>query len=196
MVSSWQGQSPKCKVIKGFSLECCVVFGSSYVSDKNYLLILTDLLMMIIKYYCLKEIDDTAFKKQMHSGWWGLSRKTISLLYLRHKNFSCGIFFCFMSPPFNTTMLCNFKSFLPTERGLNLRIFTWTPRCLLVWIPSWFYFSSFHFIYSPEQNSIWWQALFWISLFIWQVLSLHKKCSQKNQWYNRQKDDGSLVVFI
>ena len=97
--------------------------------------------MMIIKYYCLKEIDDTAFKKQMHSGWWGLSRKTISLLYLRHKNFSCGIFFCFMSPPFNTTMLCNFKSFLPTERGLNLRIFTpWKPRCQLVWIPSWFYF--------------------------------------------------------
>ena len=39
--------------------------------------------------------DDIAFKKkQMHSGRWGPSRETISLLYLRHDHFSCGIFFC------------------------------------------------------------------------------------------------------
>ena len=45
-------------------------------------------------------IDDIAFKKkQMNSGWWGLSRETISLLYLRHNHFSCGIFFCLIPLP-------------------------------------------------------------------------------------------------
>ena len=45
-------------------------------------------------------IDDVAFKKkQMHSGWWRLSRETISSLYLRHNHFSCGIFFCLIPFP-------------------------------------------------------------------------------------------------
>ena len=35
----------------------------------------------------------------MHSGWWGLSRETIGLLYLRHNHFSCGIFFCLIPQP-------------------------------------------------------------------------------------------------
>ena len=37
----------------------------------------------------------------MHSGWWGLSRDTISLLYLRHNHnhFSCRIFFCLIPLP-------------------------------------------------------------------------------------------------
>ena len=52
------------------------------------------------------EIDDIVFKKiQMLSGWWGLSRDKISLLYLRHNHFSCWIFFCLI-PPSNTTMHC------------------------------------------------------------------------------------------
>ena len=38
-------------------------------------------------------------KKQMPSGWWELSRETISLLYLRHDHFSCGIFFCLIPLP-------------------------------------------------------------------------------------------------
>ena len=38
-------------------------------------------------------VDDIAFKKkEMHSGWWGLSRVTISLLDLRQNHFSGGIF--------------------------------------------------------------------------------------------------------
>ena len=37
----------------------------------------------------------------MHSGRWGLSRETISLLCLRHDHFSCGIFFCLIPQPIN-----------------------------------------------------------------------------------------------
>ena len=35
----------------------------------------------------------------MHSGWWGLTRETISLLFLRHNHFSCGIFFFLIPLP-------------------------------------------------------------------------------------------------
>ena len=43
-------------------------------------------------------IDDCK-KKQMDSGRWGLSRETISLLYLRHGHFSFGIFFYLITLP-------------------------------------------------------------------------------------------------
>ena len=35
----------------------------------------------------------------MNSDRWGLSREIISLLYLRHDHFSCGIFFCLIPLP-------------------------------------------------------------------------------------------------
>ena len=34
----------------------------------------------------------------MHSGWWGLSRETMGLLYLQHNHFSYEIFFFGLSP--------------------------------------------------------------------------------------------------
>ena len=43
-------------------------------------------------------IDDSR-KKQMHSGQWGLSRETTSLLHLSHDHFSFGIFFCLIPLP-------------------------------------------------------------------------------------------------
>ena len=59
--------------------------------------------IFFFKYFILYEpqpIDDIAFKKkQMHSGRWGLSRETISLLSLRHNHFSCRIFFCLIPQP-------------------------------------------------------------------------------------------------
>ena len=52
------------------------------------------------------EIDDIAFKKkQIHSGWWGLSRETISLLYLRHNQFFLWDFLL-SYPPSKTTVNC------------------------------------------------------------------------------------------
>ena len=46
----------------------------------------------------IEMIDDIAFeKKRMHSAQWGLSRETISLLYLQHIIFTVG--FCFVLSP-------------------------------------------------------------------------------------------------
>ena len=44
--------------------------------------------LYVINYLFGELIDDIIFKKkQMHSGRWGLSRKTIGLLDLRHNHF-------------------------------------------------------------------------------------------------------------
>ena len=109
----------------------------------------------------------------------------------------------------------------------------------LVWIPSWFYFSSLYFIAVQSKIQYGDKLCFeFPTLFIWQLkkssnqkhynikllfifvynytapvcffivlklvelninsachpsLSLHKKCSRKNQWYKRQKDDGTPI---
>ena len=98
----------------------------------------TTIIVKLFRSRVTYSIDNIAFKKkQMHSGRWGLSRETISLLYLRHNHFSCGIFFCLIPLPIPQCIAKNWN--------------------VISSITAFFLTSSYQlqFLQIPSQNLIW-----------------------------------------
>ena len=82
----------------------------------------------------------------MHSDWWGLSRETIRLLYLRHDHFSfCGIFFCLIPPPLPIQQ-CIVKSSNAIS-SIAVVDYLYKSYCRLIQILSFFKFNP------PEKNN-------------------------------------------